>query len=66
MDAYSFANQSIKQWNQILNKEYVPSDVEDKILEILEALEYIDGWEPSNYDMITNNSCGTPWHDGCR
>ena len=66
MDAYSFANQSIKQWNQILNKEYLPADVEEKIEEIIEALEYIDGWEPSDDEIIANNSCGTPWHDGCR
>ena len=66
MDAYNFANQSIKQWNQILKREYLPLDICEKIEEMLETLEYIDGWEPSDYDMITNNSCGTPWHDGCR
>jgi hypothetical protein len=22
--------------------------------------------EPSDAEMIENNSCGTPWHDGCR
>jgi hypothetical protein len=23
-------------------------------------------WEPSDDEMIANNSCGTAWHDGCR
>lgn len=66
MDSYSFANQSIKQWNQIMMKEYLPSDICEKIEEMIETLEYIRDWEPSDAEMIANNSCGTPWHDGCR
>ena len=66
MDSYSFANQSIKQWKQIMMKEYLPSDICEKIEEMLETLEYIRDWEPSDAEMIANNSCGTPWHDGCR
>jgi hypothetical protein len=23
-------------------------------------------WQPSDDEMIENNSCGTAWHDGCR
>jgi hypothetical protein len=33
---------------------------------VIEALEYIEGWEPSDADMIANNPVGTAWHDGCR
>jgi len=66
MDSYSFANQSIKQWNQIMMREYLPTDICEKIEEMIETLEYIRDWEPSDAEMIANNSCGTPWHDGCR
>lgn len=47
-------------------KEYLPSDICEKIEEMIETLEYIRDWEPSDAEMIANNSCGTPWHDGCR
>lgn len=66
MNYFDFAEQSIQQWNKILMREYLPSDIEEKIEEILENLEYIKDWQPSDADMIANNSCGTPWHDGCR
>ena len=66
MNYFDFAEQSLQKWNKILMREYLPSDIEEKIEEIIENLEYIKDWEPSDYDMITNNSCGTPWHDGCR
>ena len=66
MDSYSFANQSIKQWNQIMMREYLPTDICEKIEEMIETLKYIRDWEPSDAEMIANNSCGTPWHDGCR
>lgn len=37
--------------------------IEDRILP---AVEYINNWEPSDDEIVANNSCGTPWHDGCR
>ena len=40
-------------------KEYLPSDICEKIEEMLETLEYIRDWEPSDAEMIANNSCGT-------
>lgn len=67
LDAYALAWHSLKAWKRIFDNDYtLPSDVVDKIEGIIEALEYIEGWEPSDADMIANNSCGTPWHDGCR
>jgi hypothetical protein len=66
MDSYSFANQSIKQWKQIMMQETFPADIYEKIEDMIDTLEYIRDWEPSDVEMIANNSCGTPWHDGCR
>ena len=34
--------------------------------EIMPAVEKIVDWEPSDDEIVSNNSCGTPWHDGCR
>ena len=34
--------------------------------EIMPAVEKIVDWEPSDSEIMENNSCGTPWHDGCR
>ena len=34
--------------------------------EIMPAVERIVDWEPSDDEIVANNSCGTPWHDGCR
>ena len=34
--------------------------------EIMPAVEKIVDWEPSDSEITANNSCGTPWHDGCR
>ncbi len=34
-----------------------------------ELAEDVTDWdyaEPSDYDLVTSNSCGTAWHDGCR
>ena len=67
MDAYTLAWHSLKAWNRILNDDpTLPSDVADKIEDILTALEYIEGWEPSDADVMESNPCGTAWHDGCR
>ena len=41
----------------------MPADIAEKIEdEILPALDYIEGWEPSDSDMLA--SFGTKWHDG--
>lgn len=68
LDSYSFAFHSLPQWKRILHNEdgILPVDLVEKIEAIIEALEYIEGWEPSDDEMIENNSCGTAWHDGCR
>ena len=34
--------------------------------EIMPAVEKIVDWEPSDSEIVETNSCGTPWHDGCR
>jgi len=33
--------------------------------EIMPAVDKIVDWEPSDDEIMENNSCGTPWHDGC-
>jgi hypothetical protein len=66
LDSYGLAYHSLKRWKEIFDKEYLPLDILDKIEDIISALEYIEGWEPSDADMIANNPVGTAWHDGCR
>jgi hypothetical protein len=66
LDSYSLAYHSLNRWKDIFDKEYLPLDILDKIEDIISALEYIEGWEPSDADMIANNPVGTAWHDGCR
>ena len=34
--------------------------------EIMPAVDQIVDREPSDDEIMENNSCGTPWHDGCR
>lgn len=34
--------------------------------EIMPSVSKIVDWEPSDDEIVANNSCGTPWHDGCR
>ena len=41
---------------------WVVDIVED---EIMPAVDKIVDWEPSDDEIMENNSCGTPWHDGC-
>ena len=41
------------------------------VMEILEdeiqpLLDKIVDWEPTDDEILEYNSCGTPWHDGCR
>lgn len=47
-------------------QESFPADIYEKIEDMIDTLEYIRDWEPSDDEMIANNSCGTPWHDGCK
>jgi len=34
--------------------------------EIMPQVDHIVDWEPSDDEIMENNSCGTPWHDGCK
>lgn len=34
--------------------------------EIQPLVDKIVDWEPTDDEIVANNSCGTPWHDGCR
>ena len=34
--------------------------------EIMPAVDRIVDWEPSDDEIMEHNSCGTPWHDGCK
>ncbi len=34
--------------------------------EIMPAVDKIVDWEPSDDEIVENNSCGTSWHDGCK
>ena len=43
--------------------DWVIEIIEDKIMP---AVEYINNWEPTDDEILANNSCGTPWHDGCK
>jgi hypothetical protein len=47
MDTFRLANASLYRWRKLIDDE-VNSDIIEKIEEIIEALEYIDGWEPSD------------------
>ena len=64
MNAYTFAYNSLQQWKQIVRSEITLSpDIVEQIEDIIiPALEYIEGWEPSDDQMMA--SFGTKWHDG--
>lgn len=60
---------------QILVKENARKHMMDAqpqwIMDIIEneiqpLIDQIVDWEPSDDEITANNSCGTPWHDGCR
>ena len=34
--------------------------------EIQPLVDKIVDWEPTDDEIVANNSCGSPWHDGCR
>lgn len=65
-DCHTVAAATLPVWNKFLNDLSIPTDLYDKVGDLIEILEYIEGWQPSDADMIANNSCGTAWHDGCR
>ena len=48
MDTFKLANVSLHQWRKLVYSDCLPNDVVERIEEIIEALEYIDGWEPSD------------------
>ena len=35
-------------------------------MELAEDVSLWDYVDPSDDEIMENNSCGTPWHDGCR
>ena len=37
----------------------------DDLIEILDDLDLIANYDPTDYEMITNNSVGIEYHDGC-
>ena len=53
MDTFRLANASLHQWKKLIDDE-TNTDLIEKIEEIIEALKYIDDWEPIdeayNYD----------------
>lgn len=69
---YTFDEQQLSfhaaaQFRKLLLDPTVPLDIAEKIEDqILPALDYIEGWEPSDAEIMASNSCGTPWHDGCK
>jgi len=66
LSEYELAHHAAQRFKRLLITQNIPSDIAEKIEdEILPALEYIENWEPSDADIVSSNSCGTPWHDGC-
>lgn len=59
------AGEDYDKWFEIFHNTFLPADLNDKVSEILDALEYIKDWEPSDQQIAQHNSCGIPWHDGC-
>jgi len=56
LSAYSLSYHAVRRFKQILLKDMMlPADIIEKIEdEILPALEYIEGWEPTD-DMIQDH-----------
>jgi hypothetical protein len=65
-DCHTVAAATLPVWERIVNDLSVPPDLYDKVEDLIAILEYIEGWQPSDADIIAANSCGTAWHDGCR
>ncbi len=67
LDEYCLAHHSLIKFKMLVRDSYIPGDILEKIEdELIPALEYIDNWEPCDADLIENNSCGIPYHDGCK
>jgi hypothetical protein len=64
LDCFDLAYNSLQQWKKIISNDILlPADIIEQIEDIIiPALEYIDGWEPSDDEMMS--SFGTKWHDG--
>ena len=67
---YNFRNRMerlLKEEAQKHQMDAEPSWILDIIEdEIMPSVNKIVDWEPSDDEIVANNSCGTPWHDGCR
>ena len=53
LDCHSLSYHTLARFKQLLQRDMmIPSDIADQIEEnIIPALEYIDGWEPSDSDI---------------
>ncbi len=53
LDCYSLTYHALAKFKQLVQNDCtLPSDIVDKIEdEIIPALEYIEGWEPSDADI---------------
>jgi hypothetical protein len=65
-DCQTVAAATLPVWNKFLNDLSLPTDLYDKVGDMIDILGYIKDWQPSDADIIENNSCGIAWHDGCR
>jgi ATP-dependent protease ClpP protease subunit len=53
LDCHSLSYHALARFKQLLQRDMmIPSDIADQIEEnIIPALEYIEGWEPSDSDI---------------
>jgi hypothetical protein len=52
LSSYSLSYHALARFKQLIQSELLPSDIIDKIEdEIIPALEYIEGWEPTDDDI---------------
>jgi hypothetical protein len=65
-NAVKLAEDQYPTWLELFHNSILPADLNDKVSELLDTLEYIKDWEPSDQQIAQNNSCGIPWHDGCQ
>ena len=53
LDSYGLSYHALARFKQLLYNDNMPADIAEKIEdEIIPALEYIEGWEPTD-DMIS-------------
>jgi len=66
---------TVQQRLRVLVKQEERTPITDAqpgwVMDIIEndiqpAIDKIVDWEPTDDEILANNSCGTPWHDGCR